>query len=66
MSTFTDLFMPSELVESIWGDVTLPDTRLRSRLRRTVAMMIERLDAPVSTRLASSWSARIVFGTMLA
>jgi hypothetical protein len=48
MSTFTDLFMPSELVESIWGDVTLPDTRLRSRLRRTVAMMIERLDAPVS------------------
>ena len=48
MSTFTDLFMPSDLVDSIWGDVALPDARLHPRLRKTVAMMIERLDAPVS------------------
>lgn len=49
MSTFTDLFMPSALVDSIWGDVALPDARLRPRLRKTVAMMIERLDAPISS-----------------
>jgi hypothetical protein len=35
-------------VESIWGDVALPDARLHPRLRKTVAMMIERLEAPVS------------------
>ena len=49
MSTFTDLFMPRQLVETIWGDVALPDARLRPRLRKTVAMMIERLDAPASS-----------------
>lgn len=48
MTTFTDPFMPSELVDSIWGDVPLPDARLRPRLRKTVAMMIERLDSPAS------------------
>ena len=48
MSTFSDLILPSNLVESIWGDVALPDARLHSRLRKTVAMMIERLEAPVS------------------
>jgi hypothetical protein len=49
MSTFSDLFMPRELAESIWGEAALPDARLRSRLRKTVTMMIERLEAPASS-----------------
>ncbi len=61
--------MPSELVESIWGDVALPDTRLRSRPQdRSQDRDDDRAPrrARLYTRLASSWSARIVFGTMLA
>ena len=49
MSLFMDLFSPSALAESIWGDVEFPDARLFPRLRKTVEMIIERLEAPASS-----------------
>lgn len=48
MSSFTDSFSSDALAESIWGEADLPDARLHSRLRTTVSMLIERLDAPAA------------------
>lgn len=49
MSTFLDPFPPGALVETIWGDAVLPDARLRPRLRKTVEMLVERLEAPAAS-----------------
>ena len=49
MSTFLDPFHPGALVDTIWGDAVLPDARLLPRLRKSVAMLVERLEAPAAS-----------------